>query len=71
MLSGRAQVLQEAETNGRTLARLSHAGQGREILTHLLRDRTQQFQALLLLATGAACPGAVTLGQGQLGFDAL
>jgi hypothetical protein len=61
-------MLQEAETYGGTLSRLSPAGQARGILTDLPRDRAQQVQALLLLATGAACLG--TVGQSQLGFDA-
>jgi hypothetical protein len=70
VLAGRRQVLQEAETDGGALAGLGHAGQAREIPTHLPRDAAQQIQALLLLATGGACLGAVTLGQRQLGFDA-
>jgi hypothetical protein len=68
VLAGCRQVLQEAETNGGTLSRLGHAGQAREILTYLPRDRAQQVQALLLLATGDVCLGAVR--QSQLGFDA-
>jgi hypothetical protein len=70
VLAGRRQVLQEAETNGGTLSRLSPAGHTQGILTYLPRDRAQQVQALLLLATGAACLGAIIIGQGQLGFDA-
>jgi len=70
VLAGRRQVLQQVETNGGALARLGHAGQAREILTHLPRDRAQQVQALLLLAAGPVCLDTVTLGQGQLGFDA-
>jgi hypothetical protein len=70
LLAGRRQVLQEAETDGGTLSRLVHAGQAREILTYLPHDRAQQVKTFLLLATGSACLDAVTLGQGQLGFDA-
>jgi hypothetical protein len=70
LLAGRRQVLQEAETDGGTLSRLSPARHTQGILTYLPRDRAQQVQTLLLLATGPACLGAVTLGQDQLGFDA-
>jgi hypothetical protein len=70
LLAGRRQVLQEAETDGGTLSRIGQAGQAREILTYLPHDRAQQVQALLLLATGVARLGTVTLGQGQFGLDA-
>jgi len=38
VLAGRRQVLQQVETDGGALARLGHAGQAREILTHLPRN---------------------------------